>query len=80
MRPLGGGRSVPTVARSLEMSDETLANRVAKVRRGQPPVERASAAVDEAQLELSRLRQENARLKLEKEIRQKAANFAKESL
>ena len=78
---IDGGRSVPQVARSLEMSDKTLANWVSKVRRGQPPVKRASATVDEAQAELSRLRQENARLKLEKEIlRKAAAYFAKESL
>jgi transposase len=66
---LDGGRSMPQVAHSLEMSDKTLANWVMKARKGQPLLKRASAqAVDDAQAELARLRQENARLKLEKEI------------
>lgn len=79
---LDGGRSVPQVARSLEMSEKTLANWVGKARRGQPLLKRAPAQpVDELQAELSRLRQENARLKLEKEILKKAAAyFAKESM
>lgn len=78
---LDGGRSVPQVARSLEMSEKTLANWVGKARRGQPLLKRPPAQpVDELQAELSRLRQENARLKLEKEIlRKAAAYFAKES-
>lgn len=71
---LDGGRSMPQVARSLEMSDKTLANWVMKARKGQPLLKRAVAQpVDEVQSELSRLRQENARLKLEREILKKAA-------
>ncbi len=79
---LDGGRSVPQVARSLEMSDKTLANWVGKARRGQPLLKRLPAQpVDALQAENARLRQENARLKLEKEIlRKAAAYFAKESL
>jgi transposase len=79
---LDGGRSVPQVARSLEMSDKTLANWVGKARRGQPLLKRPPAQpVDDLQAENARLRQENARLKLEKEIlRKAAAYFAKESL
>jgi transposase len=79
---LDGGRSVPQVARSLEMSHKTLENWVGKARRGQPLLKRPPAQpVDEVQAELTRLRQENARLKLEKEIlRKAAAYFAKESL
>jgi transposase len=78
---LDGGRSVPQVARSLEMSDKTLANWVGKARRGQPLLKRPPAQpVDDLQAENARLRQENARLKLEKEIlRKAAAYFAKES-
>jgi transposase len=78
---LDGDRSVPQVARSLEMSDKTLANGVMKARKGQPLIERASAQpVRDGQAERARLRQENARLKLEKEILEKAAAyFAKES-
>jgi transposase len=69
---LDGGRSKPQVARSLEMSDKTLANWVMKARKGQPLLQRASAqAVDDAQAVLARLRRENARLRLEKEILRK---------
>lgn len=79
---IDGGRSVPQVARSLEMSDKTLANWVMKARKGQPLLKRAPAQpVDDVQAENARLRQENARLKLEKEIQKKAAAyFAKESM
>lgn len=79
---LDGGRSVPQVARSLEMSDNTLANWVGKAKRGQPLLKRPPARpVDDVQAENARLRQENARLKLEKEIlKEAAAYFAKESM
>lgn len=79
---LDGGRSVPQVARSLEMSHKTLEHWVGKARRGQPLLKRPPAQpVDDLQAENARLRQENARLKLEKEIlRKAAAYFAKESL
>jgi transposase len=63
---LDGGRSVPQVARSLEMSAKTLANWVSRARRGQPLLKRPPARpVDDLQAELARLRQENARLKLQ---------------
>jgi len=76
------GRSVPAVARSLEMSPKTLANWLYRARRGQVLVKRASAAAtSELEAELSRLRAENARLKLERDILKKAAAyFAKESM
>ena len=79
---LDGGRSVPQVARSLEMSAKTLANWVSRARRGQPLLKRPpTRPVDDLQAELARLRQENARLKLEREILKKAAAyFARESL
>jgi transposase len=79
---LDGGCSVAQVARSLEMSAKTLANWVARARRGQPLLKRPPARpIDDVQAELARLRQENARLKLEREILKKAAAyFAKESL
>ena len=78
-----GGRSIAAVARSLEISPKSLANWVYRARKGlglvkQAPVHRALSG---EQVELSRLRQENAKLKLEKEILKKAAAyFAKESL
>jgi len=79
---IDGGRSVPQVARSLEMSDKTLANWVMKARKGQPLLKRAPAQpVDDLQAENARLRQEDARLKQEKEIlRKAAAYFAKKSM
>ena len=77
-----GGRSIPRVARSLEMSAKTLANWVAKARKGQPAVKRrAVEPVDDVQAELERLRQEVVTLRTEKEILKKAAAyFARESL
>lgn len=77
-----GKRSMAAVARSLEMSSKTLANWVYLTRRGQALIKRQPARpVSEVEAELSRLRQENARLKLEKEILKKAAAyFARESM
>jgi transposase len=77
-----GGRSIAVVARSLEMSSKSLANWVYRARKGQALVKRAPALpTSELEAEVSRLRQENARLKMEKEILKKAAAyFAKESM
>ena len=77
-----GGRTMTAVARSLEMSNKTLANWVYRARKGQALVKRQSAQpVSDLEAEVSRLRQENTRLKLEKEILKKAAAyFAKESM
>ena len=53
-----GGRSVAAVARSLEMSNKSLANWVYRARKGQQLVKRAPAQpVSELEAELSRLRQ-----------------------
>jgi transposase len=77
-----GGRGMAAVARSLEMSSKTLANWVYLARRGQALVKRVAAQpVSQLEAELSRSRQENARLKVEKEILKKAAAyFARESM
>jgi len=79
---IDGGRGLTTVARSLEMSSKTLANWVYRARKGQVLVKRKPAqAASELEVEVSRLRQENARLRVEKEILKKAAAyFAKESM
>ena len=79
---LEGGRPIAVVARSLEMSGKSLANWVYRARKGQELVKRAPARpTSELEIELSRLRQENAKLKLEKEILKKAAvYFARESM
>ena len=64
-----GGRGMAAVARSLEMSSKTLANWVYLARKGQALVKRRpQEPASELQAELSRLRQENARLRVEKEI------------
>lgn len=72
-----GGRGMAAVARSLEMSNKTLANWVYLARKGQAPVKlrKAGQPVTELGAELSRLRQENARLRMEKEILKKAAAY-----
>ena len=64
-----GGRSMPSVARSLEMSPKTLGNWVFRARHGEALVKRESMKpVSELEAEVTRLRQENARLRVEKEI------------
>lgn len=76
---LEGGRGVSAVARSLEMSVKTLTNWVRIARSGKPSG--GHAPVSDLQAELSQLRQENARLKMEREILKKAtAYFAKDAL
>jgi len=72
-----GGRGMAAVARSLEMSNKTLANWVYLTRKGQVPVKprKAGQPATEVEAELSRLRQENARLRVEKEILKKAAAY-----
>jgi transposase len=77
-----GRRGLREVARSLEMSDKTLANWVGNTRKGKALVKRAlRPPVTDLEAENARLKQENARLRMEKEILKKAAAyFAKESL
>jgi transposase len=67
------GLSTPEAARRIEISDETLANWVRLARRGQAlssgdGIERKASSVSELEMEVSKLRAENARLKMEKEI------------
>jgi transposase len=58
------------------MSNKSLANWVYRHRKGQELVKGAPAKpVSELEAELSRLRQENAKLRLEKEILRKAAAY-----
>jgi transposase len=76
------GRGVVEVAHAVEMPSKTLERWVYEARRGQEAAARAPGrALTEQEAELWRLRQENAKLKLEKEILKKAAAyFARESL
>lgn len=74
-------RGLAEVARSLEISHKTLANWVRRARAHESLVKREPVvAPDAAALELSRLRAENARLRMDNEILKKAAAyFARES-
>lgn len=74
------GLGVTEVARRLSMSAKTLENWVTAFRKEGKLVNRQKSPTAEEQ-ELSRLRQENLKLKMECEILKKAAAyFAKESL
>lgn len=80
------GLTVLEASRRLEINDKTLANWVRAARNGKKPgasagpAERRSASVSELEMEVSKLRAENTRLKMEKEILKKAtAFFVKES-
>jgi transposase len=79
---MDGGRSIRQVARSLEMSPGTLGNWVSRTNKGEGLMKRPPGRpVTELEAELARLKQENARLRIEKEILKKAAAyFAKESM
>ena len=79
---IDGGRGMSVVARSLEISSKTLANWVYRARKGLALVKhKPTQPASELEAEVSRLRQENSRLRVEKEILKKAAAyFAKESM
>ena len=74
------GRTVAEVARELGLIEQTLRNWVGAARKGKLAVGTAKPVTPE-QMELSRLRAENARLKMHVEILKKAtAYFAKDAL
>ena len=73
------GRGIPGIARELGMSEQTLRNWVKAAKAGKL-AGAVTKVVTPEQMELSRLRAENLRLKREMEIVKKAAAyFAKES-
>jgi transposase len=73
------GKSVPEVARALGVSEQTLRNWGKSAAQGK--LQSGAKEITPEQMELSRLRAENARLKLENEILKKAtAYFAKDVL
>ncbi len=80
------GLSIAEAARRLSMSLKTLANWVKRAENGRLPTMSNGAGsghrmVTEEQAEVSRLRRENAELRMERDILKKAtAYFAKESL
>ena len=75
------GLSALEAARRLEMNDKTLTNWVRWARQGKTPkssggtAERKLPSVSELEMEVSKLRAENARFKMEKEILKKATAF-----
>jgi transposase len=78
------GSSIAEVSRRLSISPKTLANWVSRAKGGGSPGAGAGAprhVVTDAEAELSRLRRENAELRMERDILKKsAAYFASESL
>jgi len=73
------GKLVPEVARALGLVEQTLRNWVKAAAQGK--LHEGAKEVTPEQMELSRLRAENSRLKLEVEILKKAtAYFAKDAL
>lgn len=79
VRMVESGKSVPDVARALGLVEQTLRNWVKLAAKGK--LHDGAKEITPEQMELSRLRAENARLKLENEILKKAtAYFAKDAL
>jgi transposase len=76
------GLSIAEAARRLSLSPKTLTNWVRRARGGEPPAASAPRReVTETEAELSRLRRENAELRMERDILKKASvYFAQESL
>jgi transposase len=76
---VNSGKSVSEVARALGLVEQTLRNWVKLAAHGK--LHQGVKEITPEQMELSRLRAENARLKLENEILKKAtAYFAKDAL
>ena len=76
------GLGIAEASPRLSPSPKSLTNRVRRARGGEPPAASAPRReVTEAEAELSRLRRENAELRMGRDIFKKAsAYFAKESL
>ena len=78
VRRVESGESVAATARSLEMADQTLFNWVKASRKGKLKGADSPSKVTAEQMEISRLRAELARVKMERDILGKAtAYFAK---
>ena len=81
VRQVNAGRSVAEVARVLSMPKSSLANWVRLDAKGELSDEAKIASVTPEQMELARLRAENARLRMERDIVKKAAAyFAQDAL
>lgn len=74
------GMTIAEASRRLSLSPKTLTNWVRRARGGDSPAAAPRREVTEAEAELSRLRRENAELRMERDILKKsAAYFASES-
>jgi transposase len=75
------GLSIPEVARRLSLSKSTLEYWVRQARKGTLAVNPRKKSITAEEMEVNRLRRENAELKMERDIlKNAAAYFAKESL
>lgn len=76
------GLGIAEASRRLSLSPKTLTNRVRRAKGGESPAASAPRReVTEAEAELSRLRRENAELRMERDILKKASAYsAQESL
>jgi len=80
VRLVRGGQSIAAVAQTLGIADQTLHNWVKADEQGKLAVA-STKPVSAEQMEISRLRAELARVKMERDILKKAtAYFAKESM
>ncbi len=80
VKRVAGGESFGTVAKELGLVEQTLRNWAKAAKKGRLSVPGGKAVTPE-QMELSRVRAENARLRMENEILKKAtAYFAKDVL
>ncbi len=81
VRLVDGGQSIAAAARVLGVVDQTLFNWVKTHRQGKLTGADSKAPVSAEQMEISRLRAELARVKMERDILGKAtAHFAKGSI
>ena len=81
LRRVRGGEPVRRVAREIGIPEQSIRNWVKAQSEGKLGATEAGKPITPEQMEISRLRAENARLKMEMEIVKKAAAyFAKESL
>ena len=80
VKRINDGEGIPKLARELGVNEQTLRNWMKAAKDGKLNISGAKPVTQE-QMELSRLRAENARLKMENEILKKAtAYFAKDAL
>ena len=81
VRLVHGGQSLAAVAKQLQVAEQTLHNWLKAERQGKLAGAEGGKPVSAEQMEISRLKAELARVKMERDILKKAtAYFAKESM